>query len=216
MGRKHSMKATTNHCARRVAAITGALSFATCALLAQAPSTTREAWLRPDDIVAALGIRPGSRVAEVGAGTGFFIARLSRAVGPDGRVLAVDVPQKMLDQLKQLAEKEGLSNVDVIRGELNDPRLDANSLDAVLIVNAYHEIPEHAAMLGHIRKALRPNGRLVIVEPIRELASEYVVTELRAAGFRVERLDASFARNPVTSEMTWIIVAVPDPRMPPR
>lgn len=126
--------------------------------------------------------------------------------------------------MKQLVETEKFSNVDVSRSESNDPRLPADSLNAVLIVNAYHEIPEHAALLEHIRKALRPKGRLVIVEPIterrrdqsravqveaHELAPEYVVGELRSAGFRVERLDSAFSANPVTSERNWIIVAVP-------
>lgn len=216
-------------CARPVAvAITaGVLAVATCVLFAQSPATSREVWQRPDDIVAALALTAGSRVADLGAGDGFFTVRLSRAVRPEGRVLAVDIDQKMLERLKQLVERDTLSNVDVIRGEPDDPRLPANSLDAVLIVNAYHEMTEHAAMLEHIRKALRSNGRLVMVEPItdrrrhepradqvqaHELAPEYVVGELHTAGFRVEWLDSVFATNPVTSEMNWIIVAVPGAR----
>lgn len=209
---------------RQVAVISSVFAVATCVLFAQSPATSREVWQRPDDIVAALALTAGSRVADIGAGDGFFTARLSRAVGAEGRVLAVDIDQKMLERLKQLLRRDKLSNVDVIRSESNDPHLPANSLDAVLIVNAYHEMTEHAAMLEHIRKALRTNGRLVIVEPItdgrrhepravqvkaHELAPEYVVGELHTAGFRVERLDSAFSSNPVTSEMNWIIVAVP-------
>ncbi len=211
-------------CARHVGILAGAFAAATCVLFAQSPPTSREVWQRPDDIVAALALAAGSRVADVGAGDGFFTVRLARAVGPEGRVLAVEIDQKMLELLKQLVEREKLSNVDVIRGEPNDPRLPADSLDAVLIVNAYHEMPQHAEILEHIRKALRPKGRLVIVEPItdrrrdepralqvkaHELAPEYVVGELHSAGFRVERLDSAFSSNPVTSEIIWIIVAVP-------
>ena len=204
--------------------LVGAFAAATGVLVAQSPSTSRDVWQRPDDIVAALALTPGSRVADVGAGDGFFTLRLAGAVGPTGRVLAVDIAEKMLELLRQLVEREKLSNVDVIHGEAADPRLPADSLDGVLIVNAYHEMTEHATILGHIRRALRPNGRLVIVEPItdqrrgdpravqvkaHELAPEYVVGELHAAGFRVERLDGTFSRNPVTSEMNWIIIALP-------
>jgi len=221
------MNGIVRPCARPFAVIASVFAAATCVLFAQAPATDRDVWQRPDDIVAALGLTAGSRVADVGAGDGFFTARLARTVGPEGRVLAVDIDEKVLERLKQRVEKDGLSNVDVIRGEPNDPRLPANSLDAVLIVNAYHEMPAHAAMLEHIRKALRAKGRLVIVEPItdrlrhepraaqvkaHELAPEYVVGELHTAGFRVERLDGVFSTNPVTGEINWIIVAVPGAR----
>ena len=203
-----------------------ACSFAAAAgvLLAQSQPASRDSWQRADDIVAALGLTTGSRVADIGAGDGYFTTRLARAVGPEGRVLAVDIDRKVLDRLKQSVDKESLSNVDLILSEPDDPRLPADSLDAALIVNAYHEMVQHAAILGHIRKALRPAGRLVMVEQItdklrddqrerqakaHELAPEYVVAELHAAGFRVERLDGAFSRNPVTREMNWIIVAVP-------
>jgi FkbM family methyltransferase len=218
------MKTVLHRSARRVTSFTGVLAVAACTLAAQSAATSREVWQRPDDIVAALGLTAGSQVADVGAGDGFFIVRLARAVGPSGRVLAVEIELKMLEALKQLAQKEKLPNVDVIQGEPNDPHLEANSLDAVLMVHAYHEMREHGAMLAHIRKALRPKGRLVIVEHVLErhrdeardvqvkahdLAPEYVVTELHAAGFRVERLDANFATDPADKNNNWIIVATP-------
>jgi ubiquinone/menaquinone biosynthesis C-methylase UbiE len=206
--------------ARYVGTVAGAFALAASVLAGQ----SRDAWQRPDDVIAALALSSGSRVADVGAGDGFFTGRLARAVGPEGRVLAVDVQPKMIELLKLLVEKEQLANVDVIRGESADPRLPAASLDAVLIVNAYHEMTEHGAILEHIRKALRPSGRLVIVEPItdrlrhesrgaqvkaHELAPEYVVGELHSAGFRVERLDGIFSTNPVTNEINWLIIEVP-------
>ena len=212
----------------RIAGVLCALALAGFALAAQAPSSSREEWQRPDDIVAALGLTPGSRVADIGAGDGFFIVRLARAVGNTGRVLAVDVDPKIVETLKQLAHKEKLSNVDVIHGESNNPHLEPESVDAVLMVHAYHEMREHGVMLAHIRKALRPKGRLVIVEQIAEsrrdaprdvqvkahdLGAEYAVAELHAAGFRVEQLDANFTRDR-TKDLNWIIVAVPGTRVP--
>ena len=120
----------------RIAGVVCALALAGLALAAQAPGSSREEWQRPDDIVAALGLAPGSRVADVGAGDGFFIVRLARAVGNTGRVLAVDVAPKIIETLKQLIDKEKLTNVDVIQGEPNDPHLAPASVDAVLMVHA--------------------------------------------------------------------------------
>ena len=217
------MKTVAHRSVRPVTLFTAVLAIVACTLAAQ-PAASREAWQRPDDIVAALGLTLGSRVADVGAGDGFFTVRLARAVGDSGRVLAIDLEPKMLETLKQLAQKEKLPNVDVIQGDPNDPHLGPNSVDAVLIVHAYHEMREHGAMLAHIRKALRPKGRLVIVEQITEarrdeprevqvkahdLGPEYVVNELHAAGFRVERLDSNFTTNPATKDINWIIVATP-------
>lgn len=218
------MKGNARLSAPLVVLLAGAFSGVTGVLVAQSPPVSRDAWQRPDDIVAALRLSAGSRVADVGAGDGYFTTLLARAVGREGHVLAVDIDQKMLDALKQLLEKEKLSNVDVIRGEPDDPRLPSGSLDGALIVNAYHEMVQHATILGHIREALRPTGRLVIVEQItdglrdeqrarqvkaHELAPEYVVGELHASGFRIEQLDGVFSRNPATKERIWILVAVP-------
>jgi len=128
----------------------------------------REQWQRVPDIFNALLVRPGAVVADVGAGDGFFTSRLANAVGPDGRVLAVDVADDALRRLRQRVEAEALTNVEVIRGEVDDPKLPEGAVDAILIVNAYHEMTEYAAMLARMRAALKPGGRLVIVEPISE------------------------------------------------
>jgi predicted methyltransferase len=98
------MNRNARPCARHVGILTGAFAAAMSVLVAQSPPTSREAWQRSDDIVAALALTAGSRVADVGAGDGFFTLRLARAVGPEGLVLAVDIDPKMLELLKQLAE----------------------------------------------------------------------------------------------------------------
>ena len=132
------------------------------------PVTTeadRDQWQKVPEIFAAMGVSAGSRVGDVGAGSGFFTVRLARAVGPNGRVFAVDVSPAAVRDLKERIAREGLENVEVITGDSTDPRL-PGPLDAVLIVNAYHEMSEHQPMLDRIRQALRLEGRLVIVEPI--------------------------------------------------
>ena len=114
-----------------------------CALLAavfhpvelEAQRRNRDSWQRVPDVVAALAIDEGSHVADVGAGSGYFTAHLAREVGAEGRVFAVEISSRSLSQLRRLAEDENLSNIEVVRGEVDDPRLSQRSLDAVLVVD---------------------------------------------------------------------------------
>jgi FkbM family methyltransferase len=170
----------------------------------------RETQQRVSDIFKTMGVAPGAVVADVGAGQGFFTVRLARAVGETGRVLAVDVSQQALRSLRSRIEEEGLRNVQVIEGATDDPHLPENSLDAALIVNAYHEMTDHQAMLAQIRKALKPTGRLIIVEPIsstrrggtresqtrqHEIGPEFVLADARAAGFGITTLEDPFSSH---------------------
>jgi precorrin-6B methylase 2 len=190
------------------------------------PGTTeadRDAWQKVPEIFAAMGVSADSRVADVGAGTGFFTVRLARAVGANGRVFAVDVNPDAVRDLKERIARERLENVDVIAGGSTDPRL-PGSLDAVLIVNAYHEMDEHQAMLDRIRQALKLEGRLVIVEPIadkrrqtsrtqqqsnHEIAIDYVAEDLRRAGFQIVERRDRFVENLLDRDTEWMIVARP-------
>jgi tRNA A58 N-methylase Trm61 len=183
----------------------------------------REQWQKVSEIFAAMGVAAGSRVADVGAGSGFFTVRLARAIGANGRVFAIDVNPDAVRDLKERIAREGLENVEVIAGDPADPRLPP-SLDAVLIVNAYHEMHEHQAMLDKIRQALKLKGRLVIVEPIargrqktsraeqwsnHEIALDYVVEDLRQAGFDIVERRGRFIENLLDRDTEWLIVATP-------
>jgi ubiquinone/menaquinone biosynthesis C-methylase UbiE len=183
----------------------------------------REHWQNVDEIFAAMGVSKGSRVADVGAGSGFFTVRLARAVGATGRVFAVDINPRLVHELGERVTREKLQNIEVITGEPADPHL-PGSLDAVLIVNAYHEMDEHQVMLDRIRQALKLEGRLVIVEPIarirektsraeqranHEIAIEYVLEDLRQAGFRIVEGRPRFVENLLDRDTEWLISATP-------
>jgi predicted methyltransferase len=189
----------------------------------------RERWQRVDDIVRALNIGEGSTVADVGAGGGFFTLRLARIVGPSGRVYAVDINRDVLTKLRDRAAAEGLQNVETIQSEPDDPRLPYRSLDAALIVNAYHEMTAYELMLQRLRQALKPNGRLVLVEPMsdarrdgsreeqirrHQIAPEFVTREARTAGFDILGLEDPFTIKPQGDEIEWLLALRPTRQRP--
>lgn len=123
----------------------------------------RDAWQKPELVMDALRIGEGSRVADLGAGGGWFTVRLARRVGPNGVVFAQDVQPQMLEAIRRRIEREGLRNVRYVRGEPSDPKLPANSLDAILIVDTYSEFTRPVVLLELLGNALKPGGRIGIV-----------------------------------------------------
>jgi predicted methyltransferase len=126
-------------------------------------SPDRDEWQQPERIMDALGIADGTRVADLGAGGGWFTIRLARRVGPNGRVYAEDVQRQMIDSIRQRVTNQRLTNVETILGAVDDPRLPDN-LDAILVVDAYPAFSDPVAVLRHIARALAPHGRLGIVD----------------------------------------------------
>lgn len=127
-------------------------------------SPDRDEWQKPQLILDALGVADASVVADVGAGAGWFTVRLARRVGPNGRVYAQDVQQEMLDAVTRRVTREGLSNVVSWLGRANDPLLPPGALDAILTVDVLHEIDDRVTLLQNLRRALKPGGRLGVVD----------------------------------------------------
>ena len=124
----------------------------------------RDAWQRPAEVVKALGLQPGQVACDVGAGPGYFTLRLAEAVGPEGRVYAVDVEPQLLATLRDRAGKAKLKNVVPVLGQPDDPLLQAASCDVVLIVDTFHHFPDGVAYLWRLSSALKPGGRIVNVD----------------------------------------------------
>jgi ubiquinone/menaquinone biosynthesis C-methylase UbiE len=125
-------------------------------------SSTRDRWQKPALLVAALDLKPGDAVADVGAGSGYMMPYLSRAVGPRGRVYAQEIQPAMLRLLAARAVR--YSNVHLCYGSVDDPGLSEDSLDRALLLTAYHEVATPVALLSRLRSAMRPGGRLLIVD----------------------------------------------------
>ena len=123
----------------------------------------RDFWQRPDQIMDAMAIADASVVGDIGAGSGWFTIRLARRVGPRGLVYAEDVQKEMTTAISRRVGREGFSNVKPVLGLKNDPRL-PQPVDAVLIVDAYHEVENRVAMLSSLARSLKPNGRIGVVD----------------------------------------------------
>jgi len=194
------------------------------AVQAQVERTPRDGWQKVAEIFAAMGVREGSRVADVGAGGGFLTVRLSEAVGELGRVYAEDISERALRGLAGQLENLAIDNVETILGEVDDPKLPIGELDAVVIVNSYHEMDQYEGMLAGLWQSLRPGGRLVIVDnPPRDSTSSrstqmrahdlhigIVEQDLRMAGFAIldRRPDFINTGSGRGQQRQWMLVAV--------
>jgi len=119
---------------------------------------------KPQELVKALGIKPGDRVADIGTGVGYLLPHLSRAVGPDGVVFAEDIFPDFLDKARQKAAEMKLANVRFVQGDEKNPRLPAGEVDLAIMLDAYHHFEYPKAMLDNIRSSLKPEGRIAIVD----------------------------------------------------
>jgi len=159
----------------------------------------REAEEATSRAVEALRLKPGMGVADDGAGSGYYTVRMARRVGPTGRVYATDIQPGMLTLLTRRVGEEGLANVMPVLGAPDDPRLPAGSIDLALMVDVYHELAAPQAFVRRLRSALKPDGRLVLIEfrkedprvPILEvhkMSVAQVRDELGADGYAIDRV----------------------------
>lgn len=154
----------------------------------------RDAWQKPDEVVTHMNIEPGMTIADIGAGTGYFLGRLSKAVGPEGRVHGLDVEQSMADHMTKRAQESGWTNVEARAVAPDDPALGSQTMDRILIVDTWHHISDRAEYAKKLAASLKPGGQVVVVDfdpvsrrgPPREhkLASDVVIQELTAGGLQ--------------------------------
>jgi SAM-dependent methyltransferase len=159
----------------------------------------REREEQPQKVIAALHLTPGVNVGEVGAGTGFYALRIAKRIQPGGTYYANDLQPAMLTRLESKVAAQKVTNIKTILGTQTDPRLPAGTLDYVLMVDVYHELSQPQIILRNIAAALKPGGRLVLIEfrkedpnlPIRpehEMTVKDVETELSAEGYVLDHL----------------------------
>jgi len=164
--------------------------------IARMEEPSRAAWQKPDEVVRALGLRPGQVACDVGAGPGYFSLRLARAVGEAGHVYAVDVEPRILSVLRDRVQSSNARNVTPVLSLPDDALLPAASCDLILIVDTYHHFPDGPAYLRRLSRALRPGGRIANVDfhkrelpvgppPEHKVAREAFLADATAAGLRL-------------------------------
>ena len=183
----------------------------------------RDRWQKADELIRQLSLKPESHVADVGCHEGYMTLKLATVVKM-GKVFAVDVEQPKLDRLQAILTKRSVQNVTTIKGDYDNPKLPENSLDAVIILDTYHEMDDHDQILQHIKLALKPGGRLVLCEAIaesrrdatrqeqerkHELAMNFAVTDLKKAGFTILKQQDPFVdRTAEKGDKMWLLVAL--------
>jgi ubiquinone/menaquinone biosynthesis C-methylase UbiE len=184
-----------------------------------AVESERDQWQRPSDVIAALELKEGNVVADVGSGAGYFALKLSRAVGRSGEVLAVDIRKLPLLFLWIRAFSRGQHNIRIHVGDPDDPHLPTGIVDAVLIANTYHEFANPELTLDHTFRSLRSGGRLVVLdrslavadsggeqEHRHELPPDLVEGQLRHKGFEILKRQDRFIARP-REDLWWLLVA---------
>jgi ubiquinone/menaquinone biosynthesis C-methylase UbiE len=158
----------------------------------------RDGWQKPDEVVAAMALQPGQSVADIGAGTGYFSVRFAQAVGPEGKVFAVDIDEGLVKHLGERARESHLANLEPVLATPSDPNLPARSVDSIFICDVLHHIGDRADYYPKLAAALKAGGRLVIVDfhkrelpvgpgPEMKLDKDLVIGEISQAGFRLTR-----------------------------
>jgi predicted methyltransferase len=157
---------------------------------------SREIFRSRGPIVGALGLEPGARVADIGAGTGLFLGPFSQAVGPGGRVYAVDISSGFVDHLQERAAQEGLTQVEVVKSSARSAELTEATVDLAFLCDVYHHFEFPKSMLASLHRALRPGGQLVLIdfERIPGKSRDWILEHVRAdkAAFRAEIVAAGF------------------------
>jgi ubiquinone/menaquinone biosynthesis C-methylase UbiE len=155
----------------------------------------RETQEQPQLVIDALEIKSGQTIADLGAGSGYYSFRIAPLVGPAGKVLAIDIEPAMLDAIAQRARREHIGNVATVRSSAQDPHLAPGSVDLLFMVDVYHELEYPYEMLTNVRTALKPRGRVALIEyraedpdvlikPLHKMSERQVRREMQAAGFK--------------------------------
>ena len=150
---------------------------------------------QPHLVIEALEIKPGQTIADLGAGSGYYSFRIAPLVGPTGKVLAVDIAPEMLEAIAERARREKIANVTTVRSSARDPNLPARSVDLLFMVDVYHELEYPYEVMTQVRAALKPGGRVALIEyraedpevlikPLHKMSERQVRREMQAAGFK--------------------------------
>lgn len=161
-------------------------------------SPGRAGWQQPKLVLRFSGVRRGMNIADIGAGTGYFTRRFAAKIGPEGRVIGYDISPAMIERLKKDASERKLDNYEAVLIRKSDPDFPLATFDLIFMCNTYHHIENRIAYFKKLRPALKPGGRIIIVEfrketmpvgppPERKLERKQILEEMKRAGFILRR-----------------------------
>ena len=186
----------------------------------------RDKWQEVERVFEALNLTSESHIADIGSHQGYMTVKLAEKIDARGRVYAIDIDQWKLDKLEMILKDRKLDDrVKVIKGNYDNPKLPIGKLDAVLIMDTYHEMDDYKEILKHVKKSLKLGGRLVLIEPIaderekwsrnrqedkHEISIRYACEDLKKAGFNIIKEENPFIdRTEIKGDKLWMIIAQP-------
>jgi len=163
------------------------------------PENANEARLNrlqpPDQVMDAIGIKPGMVVAEIGAGHGRYVVQIAVRVGEIGKVYAEDINTASLLHLEKRCKRWGLEHVQAILGDITDPKLPKGELDVIFVISAYHHFQDPVALMRNARPSLKPDGVVAIGEWLGSTSPKQVEAQMKAAGYKLERTETFLEKN---------------------
>ncbi|TXN35725.1 class I SAM-dependent methyltransferase [Flagellimonas hymeniacidonis] len=183
----------------------------------------RDEWMKTEALLKWAGVTEGDRVADIGCHEGYLSIHLSRKVLDNGRVYSVDVREDRLETLRENANDRNLKNIITILGDYDDPKLPERELDIIFIVDTYHEITSHEKMLLHVKRSLKPGGKVMLLEKLKKrvknksraeqvsahsLGPSYVQKELEQAGFTIiSKIENHGKWEREEDKQMWVLLA---------
>jgi ubiquinone/menaquinone biosynthesis C-methylase UbiE len=200
-----------NHLKKFISTVCSTLLLAAAWIIVTAPAPCfgqidRESWQPPEKILDAIGVRPGMRIGEAGAGQGYFTFPLARRVGPKGIVFANDISASSLDGIRERAAREGLGNIKIIMGEIEDPLFPEKNLDMVVMVYVLHMLERPIPFLKNLHSYLKPGGWLVIIErnttaerthSLSFMTHRQILETIGKTGYELDRTEGFLPRDTI-------------------
>jgi len=166
----------------------------------------RDTWHQPDKVMDAVGVKPGMIIGEVGAGHGYFTFHISRRIGESGKIYANDIASRALASIRSKCEREGITNIETIVGEVEDPLLPKGILDMVFIVNAFHDLAKPVELLNNLVPSLKPDAPVVIIDRDPEktrdpgghfLTKEEILEKIEESDFELDRIETFLTQHSI-------------------
>ena len=167
-------------------------------------SSRRDKWMQPEKIMDAIGVIPGMVIGEAGAGEGYFTFKLAHRVGNSGRIYANDILERVLGTIRERCERQGITNITTVLGEVEDPLFPESTLDMVVMMAAFHDFEKQVELLKNVKQYMKSNAGLVIIEKdpdkmergsSHHMTKDEILETVKQAGYKLVRVEMFLERD---------------------